>query len=351
MEKLITILFDSEENAFKASQAINQLATEGDITISEFYVLGKNEAGDFSIKDARNKEIQYTAAGALTGGIIGILGGPIGVLIGLTAGTLAGGIGDYARQGKSSKFLDKASKAIPAGKTAIVANIHEYWETPLDTTLQPFGVEIKRWHVDEEIDKYVVEQQQVLDEEIKQAQEEIKDAKEGQKEKLNAKLEELKAKKEAFNIEIKQKASIQKKEFSDWFGNLKTKFTNWKENVKEEVADDVEDIREDYEELQFKIKKAFDTLSGTSKHSYNKSIDYVKDKLEELDEKIDELEDKIDEISDENKEKWSEKLDELKEKRKELMVKTKTEIEVQKARFQTWLDEAEDKLEKYSQKK
>src|SRR5690606_30775373 len=124
MEKFVTLVLNSEEQAFKASQEIVGLGKQGEIL------------------DVKNRKIPYTASGGMIGGLFGILGGPLGVLFGLTTGLMAGSIGDLIRISKSKKFIDKASKAIPVGQTAILGNITETWEVPLNTTLKHYGAKI-----------------------------------------------------------------------------------------------------------------------------------------------------------------------------------------------------------------
>ncbi|WP_134091380.1 DUF1269 domain-containing protein [Olivibacter sp. XZL3] len=354
MEKIITVFFDSEEHAFKASQTINQLAADGDISINEFYVLSKNETGEVTLKNAKNEVTSYATSGAFAGGFLGLLGGPLGVLFGVTTGLFAGGIGDLIRSSKSSRFLEKASESIPVGKTAIVANINEYWETPLNTVIQPYNVEIKRLNVNEEVEKFIIRQQRELNEEIQEISSKLEKATEEEKEKLNARLSTLKTQRNELKEEVKKNAVEQKGKIATWFGNMKTKFSNWKDDVadqfdeeKEDLIDDYEDIKEDYQELSKKIKTSLSLLNYGTEESFKKSVDHIRKKISELDEDISGLEKEINKLSANSKERWQTRLTGLKEKRNNLIAKAKLEFEKHKEKLQSWIDETEGELKNY----
>ncbi|SDG18953.1 MULTISPECIES: hypothetical protein [Bacteroidota] len=163
MEKLITIIFEAEEHAIEASKAMEQLAENKDIAVEELYILYRNEQGNIIIRDAQNQEIPQSVINTFVGGIIGILGGPLNVLWGLTNGAVAKRISNLLRYSKTSKMLERASKTITNGKTAIVAHIDEYWEIPLNMAMEPFNVAIKRLSIDEELGKYILWKQKAIE--------------------------------------------------------------------------------------------------------------------------------------------------------------------------------------------
>lgn len=353
MEKIISVLLGTEEEAFRASQEITQLAKDGEIRIIELYVLNRDENGDIQIKNAKNQKLPYSTTGALAGSFIGILGGPIGVFFGMTTGLLAGSIGDLFRASRRSKFLKKASKAIPAGNTAIVAHINEYWETPLNTALKPFDTEIKRLRINEEIEKYVREEQQSLNEEIAALNEKLEHASDEEKESLTKRLEQLTAQKQAFEQEVKENLKEEKKSGTQWLEKVKVNFSNWRSDVadlfdesKEDLVDDYKDLKEDYAEIASKIKSGLRRLSNTTEESFKKQVDYIKEELAELGEDIRELAVQIDGLSEDDKVRWQAKLDKLKQDRDELIAKAKSELSLHKEKYQKWIDETATGLKK-----
>jgi uncharacterized membrane protein len=66
-----------------------------------------------------------TAGGSLVGMLIGVLGGPVGMLLGLGTGMALGAAFDLNRADDAEGVLSQMSASIPAGKTAIIAEVEE----------------------------------------------------------------------------------------------------------------------------------------------------------------------------------------------------------------------------------
>ncbi|QQT46646.1 Predicted membrane protein [Sphingobacterium multivorum] len=232
MEKLITILFNSEDTAFKASEAIHQLAADKDINITEFYVLSKNKSGDITIKNADKKEIGYSPTNLFMGGFVETLGGPLYVLAGMTNGTFVGKLGSLLKNGKikTSKILNKVSKIITAGKTAIVAQIYEYWEIPLNTALESFDIDIKRLNVNEEINKYIDDKRIELSTNIINLKNEIKEVAGEPNKKFKKKLESEIRKLEEMESDILEKSKVEESKKSERLVCLMSKILKWESN-------------------------------------------------------------------------------------------------------------------------
>src|SRR5271165_5378944 len=94
MEKMLVVVFDDESKAYKASHALNQLDTEGSITIHAESVIKKNADGTVAVKHSEGDFPIRAAGGTAIGSLIGLLEGPIGLAVGATAGALAGSLGD-----------------------------------------------------------------------------------------------------------------------------------------------------------------------------------------------------------------------------------------------------------------
>lgn len=152
MEKIIHALFDNEVEAFKGLQALQQLDQVNDLSLGESYLLSKNEAGETSIRSAKDKaEGSGVVGGALVGGLIGLLAGPLGFIVGVAGGMIAGSAGETLRAEDRSDYLDVVSANIPAGKSLLVAHVWEDWETPVDTVLKPIALEVVRFEVNDKV--------------------------------------------------------------------------------------------------------------------------------------------------------------------------------------------------------
>ena len=85
-----------------------------------------------------------TFFGLLTGSLIGLLGGPIGVAVGASTGTMIGATFDLARAGISDDFLQEMSEYLLPGKTAVITEVDEDWQAPIDTRMEALGGHVFR---------------------------------------------------------------------------------------------------------------------------------------------------------------------------------------------------------------
>lgn len=152
MEKIIHAVFDNETEAFKGLHALQQLDLADDLSLGESYLLSKNEAGETSIKSAKDKaEGSGVVGGALVGGLIGLLAGPLGFVVGIAGGMIAGSATETLRAEDRSDYLDVVSANIPPGKSLLVAHVWEDWQTPVDVVLNPIAKEVTRFDVNDKV--------------------------------------------------------------------------------------------------------------------------------------------------------------------------------------------------------
>ena len=91
----------------------------------------------------------------LTGGLIGLLGGPVGAAVGLGAGTLIGAAFDLTKEGVDRDFVEDAGARLEPGKAAVIAEIDEQWQMPLDTRMEGLGGQARAADADEIEDAYL----------------------------------------------------------------------------------------------------------------------------------------------------------------------------------------------------
>ena len=73
------------------------------------------------------------------GGMVGLLGGPAGVAVGMGTGALIGFIGDRYTSEAAARFLADVSAALTPDKYAIVADVDEESVTAVDTRMEAIG--------------------------------------------------------------------------------------------------------------------------------------------------------------------------------------------------------------------
>jgi uncharacterized membrane protein len=87
--------------------------------------------------------------GGLIGMLIGVLGGPVGVLLGWGAGATLGGAFDIDRAITSDEALTVLGTAIPAGSTAILADVEEFAVEVIDGEMKKLDGVVTRLPADE----------------------------------------------------------------------------------------------------------------------------------------------------------------------------------------------------------
>jgi len=170
VEKLIAIIFDDQPKAFAGFEALRQLDRDGEVSVFEAQMIQKEAAGTIRYIDNTNRVAFPAIAGSTAVGMfIGLLGGPVGVLLGgMTAG-LIGSIAELEHSGVTDEFLNEVNTAMTAGKFAVVADVAEDWVTPLDREMEKIGgvvfrrarTEVKRMHHDRDVAAHRAEMEQL----------------------------------------------------------------------------------------------------------------------------------------------------------------------------------------------
>jgi uncharacterized membrane protein len=144
MDRMLVVVFDSEDKAYQGKSALLDLDRDGSINVYGYAVVAKNADGKTSVKDTSNSGPLGTLAGTSLGSLIGLLGGPAGVVAGATAGMFAGATADLNNVGVAGDFIDDVTKALTPGKVAVVAEIEENWVTPVNTRMTALGGNVYR---------------------------------------------------------------------------------------------------------------------------------------------------------------------------------------------------------------
>ena len=76
--------------------------------------------------------------------LVGVLGGPVGVLVGWRAGALTGGLFDLDRAEKSDEALSALGRAMPPESTAVMATVDEPAVEVIDGEMAKLGGEVTR---------------------------------------------------------------------------------------------------------------------------------------------------------------------------------------------------------------
>ena len=145
-ENLVLVNYKVESEAYQALSELKRDTANANYTISQAAIV-KRENGQLNTMDGfiNGKDANDdTVTGSLIGGLVGILGGPIGILLGGSVGMLIGGAVDAGEAVGKASLLERASECLADGETAMILLAQEEYETALTAKLNDFQVTVTR---------------------------------------------------------------------------------------------------------------------------------------------------------------------------------------------------------------
>jgi uncharacterized membrane protein len=148
-ENIVVVRFDEAAQAEKALDVLKQCDADERINLKSAAIVQRTPAGDLhTVDDYDNLGPIGMGSGGLIGMLIGILGGPVGVLLGWGAGATLGGAFDIDRSITSDEALTVLSAAIPMASTAILADVEEYAVEVIDGEMKKLDGVVTRQSID-----------------------------------------------------------------------------------------------------------------------------------------------------------------------------------------------------------
>ena len=144
MDRMLVVIFPNESKAYEGRTALQQLDSEGSISVYAFAVLTKNADGTATVKQGDDVGPIGTLVGTSLGSLIGVLGGPVGMAAGAAAGMAAGSAIDLDNARVGADFIDDVQKLLLPPNVALIAEVDEEWTTPVDTRMEAIGGNVFR---------------------------------------------------------------------------------------------------------------------------------------------------------------------------------------------------------------
>jgi len=144
MDRMLVVIFPNESKAYEGRTALQQLDSEGSISVYAYAVLAKNPDGTATVKQGDDVGPIGTLVGSSLGSLLGVLGGPVGVAAGAAAGMAAGSTIDLNNTRVGADFIDDVQKVLLPPNVALVAEVDEEWTTPVDTRMEAIGGNVFR---------------------------------------------------------------------------------------------------------------------------------------------------------------------------------------------------------------
>lgn len=135
-----------------------------------------------------------TASGGLIGLLIGVLGGPLGVIVGGATGLMVGSLFDMDDEDETESALAEISKSVRVGSPALLADVIEESAVAIDAVMANLGGTVVRRSA-ADVQAEVAAAEEAQREAKKKARKELRDARhKKQKEEIDANVADLKTK-------------------------------------------------------------------------------------------------------------------------------------------------------------
>jgi uncharacterized membrane protein len=150
MESVLAINFAQDPNAYEALTTLKELDGQGQVALQGAAVVLRNEDGGIDIKDEiGDTGYEGTATGGIVGLIVGILGGPFGVLLGGATGVLIGSLFDLDDLDETESVLGEMSRSVRVGHDAVLAQVNEQSPEVVDSAMERLGGTVVRRPLDD----------------------------------------------------------------------------------------------------------------------------------------------------------------------------------------------------------
>lgn len=256
MERMLVVIFDSEAKAYEATHALGDLDREGSISIHAESVIQKNADGGISIKKSEEDFPVRALAGTAIGGLIGLLGGPVGLGIGAATGALVGMFGDLYVADVNVDFLKEVSDALKPGKFAVLADMSEEWITPVDVRMEALGGVVHRTLREYAEEEYHAKDLAALKAEIDHLKAEHSRAQAERKAKIQAQIDALNRKLETKIEQAKKRSEQIKHETDAKVKALQQRAAKAQGGAKAAIEARITEIKKHYEQSDAKLRNA-----------------------------------------------------------------------------------------------
>jgi uncharacterized membrane protein len=192
---VISVSFNDDSSAYKALTALKELDAQSRVGVDAAAVVVRGDDGALAVKDGVGSyRSEGAASGGLLGLLIGILGGPLGVLLGGTYGLMVGSLFDLEQAEDTESVLSQISTSVRPGHAALLAQVSERSPEVVDTAMAGLGGTVLRRPVADVEGEIAVAEQAQREAQRQATTELLRGRRERTKEQIRNKVDELKAK-------------------------------------------------------------------------------------------------------------------------------------------------------------
>lgn len=256
MDKVVAVVFNDDKQAYERLRAFRDLHRDGSITLYSDAVVAKDASGTMSVREGAERP-EGTFVGLLTGGLIGVLGGPL-VAIGASYGTLIGAALDLTRAGMSDDYLKEVPAYLLPGTAAIITELDEEWQAPIDTRMEAIGGRVFRRNRIEVEAAYFDKQIAADREELAALEAELKKASAERKARLEARIEDTRRKLRDRQDQLTARIESTRREGEAKIKSLQQQLTTARDEQKQRLERRPAEVRADYRQRAENLQQAWE---------------------------------------------------------------------------------------------
>ncbi len=181
MENIIVVNFEVESEAYQAFSELKANSFNDSYVISQA-ALAKNVGGRvepldwFNVRGVANDD---AILGGVLGALLGVVGGPLGMLLMGSYGALVGGTVDLLDADQNNSLMEHVMGCVTEGKTVLIAMVQEEEPSAFNANFAKYQAEVTRFDAAEiavEVEEAQLMEQELAIQARKQARQEKKDS-------------------------------------------------------------------------------------------------------------------------------------------------------------------------------
>lgn len=145
-DQIIVATFNDTNAAYDAATAMKALKDKGvvDFKPKAGVMVKKDDKGNVSVLETKNRPLWGTGVGTITGALIGLIGGAPGAALGAALGATSGVTGDAVMASLDDDFVDSVTREMVPGMTALIVEADEKSTRPVDDIVAIGGGHVYR---------------------------------------------------------------------------------------------------------------------------------------------------------------------------------------------------------------
>ena len=145
-DTIIVATFDNTNAAYEAASAVKKLKDQKSIDFKPKagVMLKKDDRGNVSLLESKDRPLFGTAVGTAAGALIGLIAGAPGAALGAALGATTGVTSDAVMDALDSDFVESVVSEMRPGMTAIIVEADEKSTRPVDEIVTRGGGHVRR---------------------------------------------------------------------------------------------------------------------------------------------------------------------------------------------------------------